>query len=43
MNPAPAQPLEALGRDRRLYEVSRRNLAGSFVFSARAAEGDPAP
>jgi SAM-dependent methyltransferase len=27
----------ALGRDRRLYEVSRRNLAGSFVFSARAA------
>ncbi len=37
----------ALGRDRRLYEVSRRNLAGSFVFSARASAREttvtPAP
>lgn len=32
----------AIGRDRRLYEVSRRNLAGSFVFSTRVA-ARPAP
>lgn len=33
----------AIGRDRGLYEVSRRNLAGSFVFSALAKPREPSP
>lgn len=31
----------ALARDRALYEISRRNLAGSFVFSARTPATPP--